>query len=175
MLSHPHQHNNTTHGLSYCLLFFLLPPKITCLFVVLVFTATLTHFNKLKSRLIFCIFFCFKIFLIFLLCVNITWPSLKNKGGRCVCVFVFVSFHGENRVKRGKENVRSGCLFSTCTLSNVFECIFSQIWRRKKKLKSRSCCKFWAARQPLAFVRGGFEKNNFALFFLSRRRPAGRS
>lgn len=75
-----------------------------------------------------------------------------------MCVFVFVSFHGENRVKRGKENVRSGCLFTTRTLSNVFECIFSQIWRRKKKTEIKIVCKFWAARQPLAFVRGGFEK-----------------
>lgn len=102
----------------------------------------------------------------------------KIKGGDvCVCVDFLYLFMVKIRVKRGKENVRSGCLFSTfLLLSNVFECIFSQIWRRKNWNQDRVCeGKFCRAASASCVRSGLIEKNNFALFFLSRRRLAGRA
>lgn len=87
----------------------------------------------------------------------------------CVCVFLFVSFHGENRVKRVKKTSGGGAYFLHFVfafllfLSNVFECIFLvRFEARKSKGPRKRVGEFCRVSRLRA---GWFEKNNFALFF----------
>lgn len=87
----------------------------------------------------------------------------------CVCVFLFVSFHGENRVKRVKKTSGGVAYFLHFVfafllfLSNVFECIFLvRFEARKSKGPRERVGEFCRVSRLRA---GWFEKNNFALFF----------
>lgn len=87
----------------------------------------------------------------------------------CVCVFLFVSFHGENRVKRVKKTSGGGAYFLhiVCFFTFLVKCIrmyiFSQIWSEKIK---RSAWTFvFVNFAASAVCARWFEKNNFALFF----------